>query len=101
MRGDHALNIYNAIAANFYQQLGLSTGTISNESPVKNTKELVTQTQLPMEMVVHGSPVVMYMSHDLYENTMEKAYFMRFDSACCRRCVGFYFTWRNGELCFG
>lgn len=69
MRGDHALNIYNAIAANFYQQLGLSTGTISNESPVKNTKELVTQTQLPMEMVVHGSPVVMYMSHDLYENT--------------------------------
>ena len=69
MRGDHGLNIYNAIAANFYQQLGLSTGTISNESPVKNTKELVTQTQLPMEMVVHGSPVVMYMSHDLYENT--------------------------------
>ena len=69
MRGDHTLNIYNAIAANFYQQLGLSTGTISNESPVKNTKELVTQTQLPMEMVVHGSPVVMYMSHDLYENT--------------------------------
>lgn len=69
MRGDHALNIYNAISANFYHQLGLVSGTISNESPVKNTKDLVLNTTLPIEMVVHGSPVVMYMSHDLYENT--------------------------------
>lgn len=69
MRGDHALNIYNAISADFYYQLGLMSGTISNESPVKNTKDLVTNTKLPMEMVVQGSPVVMYMSHDLYENT--------------------------------
>lgn len=69
MRGDHALNIYNAISANFYHQLGLVSGTISNESPVKNTKDLVLNTTLPTEMVVHGSPVVMYMSHDLYENT--------------------------------
>lgn len=69
MRGDHALNIYNAIAANFYHQLGLVSGTISNESPVKNTKDLVLNTTLPVEMVVQGSPVVMYMSHDLYENT--------------------------------
>lgn len=69
MRGDHALNIYNAIAADFYQQLGLVSGTVSNESPVKNTKDLVLNTSLAMEMVVQGAPVVMYMSHDLYENT--------------------------------
>ena len=45
------------------------SGTVSNESPVKNTKDLVLNTSLAMEMVVQGAPVVMYMSHDLYENT--------------------------------
>ncbi len=67
--GDYSLNIYNKIAAKFYKDQGLDIGTISCESPVKNTKEMLMESDLPLEMIVHGSPVVMYMDHDLYENT--------------------------------
>ena len=69
MIGDTALNIYNATAANFYGRFGLSLAGMSNESPVMNTKDLLQHSALPIEITVHGAPVVMYMSHDLYENT--------------------------------
>ena len=68
MIGDTSLNIYNAVAANFYQRFGLSLASMSNESPVLNTKDLLQEATLPIEVTVHGAPVVMYMSHDLYEN---------------------------------
>ncbi|GAA0084054.1 hypothetical protein UT300007_04930 [Clostridium sp. CTA-7] len=67
--GDYSLNIYNKLSADFYKNQGLSLGTLSCESPVINTKEILMESLLPLEIIVHGSPVVMYMSHDLYENT--------------------------------
>ena len=67
--GDYSLNIYNAISANFYKNQGLNRGVLSCESPVNNTKDALLNSELDLEIIAHGSPVVMYMSHDLYENT--------------------------------
>lgn len=67
--GDYSLNIYNAISADFYKNQGLDMAVLSCESPVNNTKDALLNSKLDLEIIVHGSPVVMYMSHDLYENT--------------------------------
>lgn len=67
--GDYCLNIYNHKAAKFYKNQGLSFAAISVESPLLDTKDTILKSPLPMEIVVHGSPVLMYLEHDLYENT--------------------------------
>lgn len=67
--GDYSLNIYNHEAAKFYKNLGLTMATLSVETPLLDAKQTITNTQLPMELIVHGAPVVMYLEHDLYENT--------------------------------
>ena len=67
--GDYSLNIYNHRAAKFYEKQGLSIATLSVESPLLDTRETITKSTIPLEIIVHGSPVVMYMDHDLYENT--------------------------------
>ncbi|MFD3158348.1 peptidase U32 family protein [Haloimpatiens sp. FM7330] len=66
--GDYCLNIYNQKAANFYKKQGLSTATLSVEAPLLDAAETIKHSPIPMEMIVHGSPVVMYLEHDLYEN---------------------------------
>lgn len=67
--GDYSLNLYNAPALAFYHEQGLTRGTLSIESPLKNTKEMLNDSKVPVEVVVHGRPAVMYIEHDLYENT--------------------------------
>ena len=67
--GDYTLNIYNYKAASFYEKQGLSIATLSVETPVLDAIDVITKSPIPIEILVHGSPTVMYMSHDLYENT--------------------------------
>lgn len=67
--GDYALNIYNSNAIEFYEKQGLVGVTLSTESPATNLNAVAKESRLPVEVIVHGSPTVMYMSHDLYENT--------------------------------
>jgi len=67
--GDYPLNIYNHSAAYFYKKQGLSSATLSVETPVIDAKQALCKSPLPIEVIVHGSPIVMYMDHDLYENT--------------------------------
>jgi putative protease len=67
--GDYSLNIYNQCAANFYKKQGLSIATLSVETPLLDAKETIAKSPIPVEVIVHGSPTVMYMDHDLYENT--------------------------------
>ncbi|WBW97115.1 peptidase U32 family protein [Oceanirhabdus sp. W0125-5] len=67
--GDYSLNIYNHEAALFYKNQGLSSASLSVEAPLNDAKETITKSTLPIEVIVHGSPVVMYMDHDLFENT--------------------------------
>lgn len=66
--GDYSLNIYNSASAKFYENQGLSMAALSCESKAINTKDALLNSTLPLEIIVHGSPAVMYMSHDLYEN---------------------------------
>ncbi|GAB6168133.1 hypothetical protein JCM1393_05930 [Clostridium carnis] len=67
--GDYSMNIYNSEATSFYKKQGISMATISAETPAKDTKAAIEKSKIPVEVIVHGSPVVMFMSHDLYENT--------------------------------
>jgi U32 family peptidase len=66
--GDYSLNIYNSVSAKFYENKELSMAALSCESKAINTKDALLNSTLPLEIIVHGSPAVMYMSHDLYEN---------------------------------
>ncbi|MFR9240382.1 MAG: peptidase U32 family protein [Clostridium baratii] len=67
--GDYSLNIYNSISAEFYKEQGINLASLSCESSAKNTREALLTSNVPFEIIVQGSPVVMYMHHDLYENT--------------------------------
>lgn len=66
--GDVNLNVYNALSAQFYINLGVERLTASLELPLKDLFTLLTNAHQPLEAIVHGSPVIMYMEHDLYEN---------------------------------
>ncbi|CUP89076.1 peptidase U32 family protein [Clostridium baratii] len=67
--GDYSLNIYNSISAEFYKEQGVNLVALSCESNATNTREALLTSNVPLEIIAQGSPVVMYMHHDLYENT--------------------------------
>jgi len=69
MVGDTSLNIYNHLSAEMYAGLGVQRMTISPEMTADHFTGLLDRSILPLEAVVHGSPTVMYMEHDLYANT--------------------------------
>lgn len=63
------LNLYNSSAVAFYQQLGAAGVTLSIESTAQDLRALLSASPLPLELIVHGPLKVMYLDHDLYENT--------------------------------
>ncbi|AJS61049.1 peptidase U32 family protein [Paenibacillus sp. IHBB 10380] len=69
MIGDVSLNIYNHLSAEMYANLGVTRLTLSGEMTAEHFAGLLQHTKVPLEAVVHGTPTVMYMDHDLYENT--------------------------------
>lgn len=68
MIGDLSLNIYNHKAAQFYEQFGLERITASLELPLNEFNNFMQQDTVPKEVIVHGSPIIMYLDHNLYEN---------------------------------
>lgn len=66
--GDFNLNVYNQLAAEFYREQGVSRLTASMELPLKELAALLAHAPGPLEAIVHGTPAIMYMEHDLYEN---------------------------------
>lgn len=66
--GDFNLNVYNGLSARFYHELGVQRLTASMELPLRDFAALLANAPAPMEAIVHGSPAIMYMEHDLYEN---------------------------------
>lgn len=67
--GDVSLNVYNHLSAGLYAELGLSRITVSSEMTMEHFVSFAACAGQPLEAVVHGSPALMYMDHDLYENT--------------------------------
>ncbi|SHJ27517.1 putative protease [Geosporobacter subterraneus DSM 17957] len=66
---DYNVNIYNHKAMEFYQNLGVSEHTLSIEAKVDELARFVTLSEKPLELIVHGPLRVMYLDHNLYENT--------------------------------
>lgn len=67
--GDFNLNVYNKLSAGFYHNKGVTRLTASMELPAIDLRALLAEAPAPMEALVHGSPALMYMEHDLYQNT--------------------------------
>lgn len=70
--GDYPMNILNKKAVSLYTELGLKRYTISPEANLSETISLLNTTGASAELIVHGSPTVMYMEHDLYDNVDQK-----------------------------
>lgn len=69
MIADFSLNIYNHMAASFYQKhFGISRVIPSLELQLHDLTKLLRHPEIPLEVIVHGSPIVMYLEHDLYAN---------------------------------
>ena len=68
LMGDYTLNIFNGLAADFYQSEGLSSFVPSVELPKADLLALLHSHGQHLHVVAQGSPVVMYMEHDLYQN---------------------------------
>lgn len=67
--GDANLNVYNHLAADTYAGMGLARISMSPEMTLEHFAEFAAGCDQPLEAVVHGTPPLMYMEHDLYENT--------------------------------
>jgi len=65
LRGDSSLNTYNSINGEFYKSLGLSSVTLSLEATAKVTKEMLRNSNIPVEVIGQGAPTVMYLEHCL------------------------------------
>lgn len=63
--GDTSLNILNPIAGAFYHEKGLNRISISLEAPLHAMADILRFKNYPVEVVVHGLPVNMYIDHDL------------------------------------
>jgi putative protease len=72
-RGDYGLNIQNSLAWEFYRDRGLEAFTVSAESGLDDTLRLLAAAGGSAELIVFGSPTVMYLEHDLFENTRGEA----------------------------
>jgi putative protease len=72
-RGDYSLNMQNSLAWEFYRDQGLEAFTISAETGLDDTLRLLASSGNCAELIVFGSPTVMYLEHDLFENTKGEA----------------------------
>lgn len=66
--GDYPMNVLNQSAATFFMEQGLSTFTITPEAMLSEVVSLINGMGNKAELIVHGSPTVMYLEHDMYEN---------------------------------
>lgn len=66
--GDYPLNILNRKSAELYTELGLERFTITPEATLSEAITILNRMGSHAELIVHGSPTVMYMEHDLYDN---------------------------------
>ena len=66
--GDYPMNILNQTSAGYYTKSGLAHFTITPEAALSEAVSLMNGMGDRAELIVHGSPTVMYMEHDLYDN---------------------------------
>ena len=64
--GDFSLNVYNNIAAQFYENEGLIRTTLSIEAPLNTLDSVIEKCGSKLEIIVQGAPAVMYLKHCIY-----------------------------------
>ncbi|MDR1428939.1 MAG: U32 family peptidase [Spirochaetaceae bacterium] len=75
LRGDYGLNIQNSLSWQYYKDCGLEGFTISPETKSGDTLALLKALEpgnRDAELIVFGSPTVMYLEHDLFDNTQDR-----------------------------
>ncbi|MCG7408126.1 U32 family peptidase [Paenibacillus sp. ACRRX] len=69
MIADFCVNVYNHMSADVYRnQFNMERVHASLELPLNDLSNLLAHSKTPIEVIVHGSPIVMYLELDLYEN---------------------------------
>lgn len=63
------MNIYNYKAVEFYKNLGVKEATVSIETKRNELGSFISNSELPLELIIHGPLKVMYLDYNLYENT--------------------------------
>ncbi|MFZ7121299.1 MAG: U32 family peptidase [Eubacteriaceae bacterium] len=67
--GDNTLNVMNNQSNKFYNDLGIKNTILSIEMNSNNLKNFMENNHNDnIEIIAHGSPTIMYMELDLYEN---------------------------------
>ncbi|MGZ9586381.1 peptidase U32 family protein [Paenibacillus marinisediminis] len=70
MMADFNLNVFNHMSADLYHNhFNMQRVHASLELPLNDMVKLLNSAPAPVEVIVHGSPIVMYLELDLYENT--------------------------------
>ncbi len=62
---DHSFNIFNHVATEFLQSLGVKRATASLEMSFAQVKSVVENSPLPTEIIIHGSTESMITEHNL------------------------------------
>ncbi|ERL05049.1 peptidase U32 family protein [Mitsuokella sp. oral taxon 131] len=65
IQADTSFNIFNHLAAKFLHENGLSMACTSYELSFEQLREIVESTDMPLEVVVHGSYESMICDHDI------------------------------------
>jgi len=63
--GDYGMNVYNKHAATFYTERGVTRHTFSIEAPAAVITDFFNGNTADSEMIVQGTPVLMYLDHCL------------------------------------
>lgn len=63
------MNIYNYKAVEFFKNLGIKEATVSIETKRNELGSFISNSELPLELIIHGPLKVMYLDYNLYENT--------------------------------
>ncbi len=64
--GDYSLNCYNSRSAEVYYEEGINRITTSVEARLNVLKEILQRSDLQVEVIVQGAPVIMYLEHCIY-----------------------------------
>ena len=65
VQADVSFNLFNHLAAKFLKENGLTMGTASYELSFEQLREIVESSELPIEVVVHGSYESMICDHNI------------------------------------
>ncbi len=64
--GDYSLNCYNSRSAEFYHKERISRITVSVEARLNVLNDILQRSDLPVEVMVQGAPVIMHLEHCVY-----------------------------------